>query len=228
MSMPAGRAAIAAAALLAAALPARGDPLTEACATGAREGIVVLCEQALAAHPDDNEVRRDLAHATYVAGNYQRAIGIYLELTARQPDEARAWADHAGALGSLRHYGEAALSMDRAVRIAPGDLGINQLAAIIYRAAGRLDEALAAERRAALLGDEMAMFELAQMYKYGVGVEVDPDAAFSWLRRAAEAGHGFAMTQMAEIYLDGQYGQPVDTDRAFEWAERARRIRNGE
>lgn len=228
MSFPAGCAAIAAAALLAAAMPARGDQLTEACATGAREGVVVLCEQALATYPDDNEVRRDLAHAIYVAGNYQRAIDIYFELTVRQPDEARAWADHAGALGSLRRYGEAAESIDQAVRIAPGDLGINQLAAIIYRAAGWLDKALLAERRAALLGDELAMFELAQMYKYGVGVAPDPDAAFAWLRRAAEAGHGFAMTQMAEIYLEGQYGQPVDFDRAVEWAERARRVRSGE
>jgi len=208
-------------ALAAGLVPARAETARERCAAGYRDGDAASCAEALDREPDDVGLRRNYARSLYVAGAYLAALMEYREVVSRAPGEARSHLDLAGAYGSLRQYHDAIDPIEEAMRLAPDDLIVLRTAAIIYREVDRDADAHAAELHSAELGDMLAMYELSQNYKYGIGTTVDGGESVRWLKRAAEAGHIFAMKQLAEVYLEGLLGQEVDEARALEWAARA-------
>ena len=63
------------------------------------------------------------------------------------------------------------------------------------------------------------MMALAQSFEpsFAPDVPADPDAARTWLLRAAEAGHGDAMIRVAKMHLDRPDGVPE----ARRWLQRA-------
>ncbi|MEQ8369781.1 MAG: tetratricopeptide repeat protein, partial [Alphaproteobacteria bacterium] len=72
---------------------------------------------------------------------------------------------------------------------------------------------------AALGGNADAAFALGFLYLNGPGtaaeyaLAADPEQAALWLARAADAGHAWARTLLAQLYRDGR-GVPADSDRA--------------
>ncbi|MDL0430401.1 tetratricopeptide repeat protein [Marinobacter sp. TBZ242] len=64
---------------------------------------------------------------------------------------------------------------------------------------------LAFERYQALAeaGNHQGMYNLANMYAAGLGVEQSDSEAFRWYLKAAEAGNRLSMAEVARAYADG-------------------------
>lgn len=208
-----------------AAAPAGAADLRGLCAASARDGDVVVCERAVAQYPDDPAPRRNYARALYVSGRYDAAIEQYREAVARSPNDAQAQLELAGSLASLRRYGEAVEPIQAAMRLEPGNIMIYRVASIVYRQMGWPALALDANRKAADLGDLLAVYELSQMYSLGIGVERNPGEAMKWLERAGETGHVAAMDQLARVYRQGELDQAADPAKADYWARKANEAR---
>ncbi|MBL3558859.1 MULTISPECIES: tetratricopeptide repeat protein [Marinobacter] len=77
---------------------------------------------------------------------------------------------------------------------------------------------LAFERYQALAeaGSQQGMYNLANMYAAGQGVEQSDDKAFEWYLKAAEAGDRLSMAEVARAYAGG-IGTEPDPARADYW-----------
>lgn len=69
-------------------------------------------------------------------------------------------------------------------------------------------------------GDAAAQFYLARLYDTGRGVDVDPDRALAWYRRAAVQGHRAAQFIVGLRTARGE-GTPADPAEAARWYQRA-------
>ena len=85
---------------------------------------------------------------------------------------------------------------------------------------GDYTSALADFLQAAELGHAESQFLCGQMYRRGVGTEVNDKLALSWYRRAAGQGHMEAQMACGSIYEEGR-GTAIDLKRALSWYERA-------
>jgi TPR repeat protein len=65
-------------------------------------------------------------------------------------------------------------------------------------------------------GDPAAQYYLSILYRLGLGVELDEDAAFLWCKQAAEEGKLDAQYQLGIMYLQGE-GVEEDDALALEW-----------
>ena len=75
-------------------------------------------------------------------------------------------------------------------------------------------------RKAALAGELTAVYELANLYSEGNGVDLDPSMAFKFYEIAALDGDMKAQYQMAKMYFDGR-GVPQDYESAIKWLTRS-------
>lgn len=191
------------------------------CARTAKDGNVEACREAVAADGRDLISRRNLALAYLSKEDEERCFSTHAEIVALAPDEAESHFGYAAALAAFDHYETAVPFIRTALRLAPSDLAIVQLAALLFEMTGDTEEAFGAFRRGAELGDARLMFDLAMTYARGVGTPPDPRESFAWLERAAEAGHVTAMLRLADMYRSGNGAAP-DAARATFWAERAR------
>jgi len=66
----------------------------------------------------------------------------------------------------------------------------------------------------------LVQYELAQVYRKGLGVKVDLEIALTWYRKAGEAGHAKAQTMLGFIYRNG-IGVEADLKQAVHWYQRA-------
>lgn len=85
---------------------------------------------------------------------------------------------------------------------------------------GDYPTALADFLQAAELGHAESQFLCGQMYRRGVGAEVNDKLALNWYRRAAGQGHMEAQMACGSIYEEGR-GAEIDLKRALSWYERA-------
>lgn len=69
-------------------------------------------------------------------------------------------------------------------------------------------------------GDVAAQFNLAQLYREGLGIPLDKRIARHWYEAAASQGHAFAQFSLGMMYEKGE-GVPVDLVEAKAWYERA-------
>lgn len=219
---PAVSALVAAALLLGGACPAWSLSPAERCAA-APLGNVDACRAALADNPKDIEVLRGLARAQIEVGSFEDAVETYQRVVHLTPNDAKAREDLAGTLGFIRQYERAAREMERVLDLRPGRAEDFRTLAIMYVFLNNPGQAAAMNRRAAEMGDAIAMFDLRQFYRDGFGVSKDLNAAVAWTERAARAGHLGAMALLTDIYLEGLYGQAADEAKAVQWAERLRR-----
>lgn len=203
--------------------PVWAETAVERCAKTAKDGEVAPCQQALLENAGDLAIRRHLALAYLASNDALSAYRIYDEIRQQLPDDAKAQFDYAAALATFHDFELAAEPIRAAMRLAPDNLTTLQLAAIIFGQVRHYDEAFAAVRRAAELGETVQMFALARYYEQGIGVTPDPRAARGWYERAAAAGHIGAMMALADLYAEGRLGVTPDLDRAEAWAMRARR-----
>ena len=77
-------------------------------------------------------------------------------------------------------------------------------------------------RKLALTGNALGMYNLGLMYQTGYGVHADPETAYFWYRKAADAGDADG-AYMTGWCLENSYGV---TDPALEWYERAAALGN--
>ena len=84
---------------------------------------------------------------------------------------------------------------------------------------GNTEDSIKHFKTAAGTNDMTAQYYLGQCYEFGIGVDIDPEAAFSMYRRAAERGFPPAMKELARCYRDG-VGVASNRDRAYEWQNR--------
>jgi TPR repeat protein len=116
--------------------------------------------------------------------------------------------------------------MKRAVPMLAGMAAGLVMATTAY--AGPLDDADAAFKGAdyatalklirplAEQGNDEAQNDLGFMYRNGLGLEADPDAAFHWFQLSAEQGNVFAQGNLGAMYLYG-LGVPADHVMAYLW-----------
>ncbi|MBS6373697.1 MAG: SEL1-like repeat protein [Erysipelotrichaceae bacterium] len=76
-------------------------------------------------------------------------------------------------------------------------------------------------RDAARAGDMNAQFQLAQMYRKGIGTDKNSGKALIWLERAYASNHPKAAEELSMMYFYGE-GIPADKQMAFTWLERSR------
>ena len=62
-------------------------------------------------------------------------------------------------------------------------------------------------REGAERGHPQAQYNLANMYRKGLGVKKDPEEAGKWLRKAAKAGHKGAKTALKSLVGDAAKAQ---------------------
>lgn len=72
-------------------------------------------------------------------------------------------------------------------------------------------------RRATYLGSQGGMHELANLLMLEPSNREEQQEALSWLRRAAEKGHGGAITALGRYHLKGKFG--LDKPSAVRWFE---------
>ena len=63
-------------------------------------------------------------------------------------------------------------------------------------------------------------YELAQVYRKGLGVGVDLEISLAWYRQAGEVGHAKAQTMLGFLYRNG-IGVEADLKQAVQWYQRA-------
>lgn len=75
----------------------------------------------------------------------------------------------------------------------------------------------------ALVGHPVAQINLAQMYREGLGIPVEPQVARHWVELAATADHPLAQYRLGELYETSAGGgaTSVDLQAAALWYERA-------
>lgn len=211
------------------ALAAAHQSPATACAARAESGDVDTCKRAVAQNPDDLAIRHGLATAYMAIGDYDAAVGVYGDLAARMPEDARVQYAYASVLGFVRRYAEAVAPLENLLRLEPENVNAWRLASLVYQQTKQDGPSFRATRRAAELGDAPSMFDMMWHYESGNGVEADPELAFAWATRAAEAGHVGAMDLLVETYLEGnRFGVAPDDAQAEAWAMRARRAREAE
>lgn len=128
--------------------------------------------------------KRSLAAAEKGDAEAQDSVGHFYRYgtgTAFDPNEAAKWWAKAAANGN---------------RDAQWHLGR------LYLAAKLPAKALVYLKQAARQGDDLALYELAQMYKTGNGVKVDAVEYKKWLRQAADQGHMGAANELRELPLN--------------------------
>lgn len=117
-----------------------------------------------------------------------------------KPEEARFWAERAMA------------GLEKKAR--DGSASAAKTLGRIYRDGEFMepDKALAREwfLRSADLGDAGAMHDLARMVLAGTPDDGEIEEALTWLRLAAKADHGGALTALARLHLKGQYDLPPE------------------
>jgi DNA-binding winged helix-turn-helix (wHTH) protein/Tfp pilus assembly protein PilF len=141
---------------------------------------VELARRAAAIEPLALSYRYNLASALFVAGRYEEAKQVNLELLELDPS---AWADIAGQVLVLEGRFEQALAL---VKDWPDDIAKFEIQALAYHGLherAKADTALAALIRAARERDPLRIVEV---YAY----RGDTDAAFGWLAGSAEWFHG--------------------------------------
>ncbi|HEX9568456.1 MAG TPA: tetratricopeptide repeat protein [Rhodospirillales bacterium] len=197
------------------------------CALLAENGGIVVCQEAARTNPGNVAVQRDLAKSFIAIGDFDSAVEVYQTIAAAHPDDAQAQADLGGALGFVRRYVEAVEPMETVMRLNPDDITAYRSSAVVYLQLGRAADAVRVTRKAAGLGDAIAMFDLFGFYRDGVGVAADERQAVAWAERAADNGHLGALDLMVRVHLEGLMGVAVNEDKAKAWAWKFRNTRLG-
>jgi tetratricopeptide (TPR) repeat protein len=200
---------------------ARAEDSAALCARTAREGNVAACQAAVRANPADLPSRKSLALAYLSLNDDDGCFRAHDEILAMAPEDPDSHYGFAAALMTFGHYETAVPHARNALRLNPDDLATVQLAATLFEMTRKDDEAFAAFRRGAELGDPLLMVDLASAYRRGLGTVPDAAAAFVWLERAARSGHVGAMISVSEAYARGE-GVTRDEAQAAYWAARAR------
>lgn len=185
------------------------------------------CERLAAQRRDDYRVQRRRAFLYVEVNRYRDALAALEMIARRWPNNWRAHYDLANAYSFVRAYKNAVAPIERSLELVPRNREVLMLAATIYRVRNRDRAAFRAALTAARLGDRVGMFLTSYHYEDGIGTRKDINSAWSWLSRAAEAGHIAAMERVTQIYLEGGLGVAADDRKAEAWALKTYRATRG-
>jgi tetratricopeptide (TPR) repeat protein len=144
-----------------------------------REGLISVCERAVAAQPEDVGLLKTLGEAYLAAENVTDALRVFEKLTALDPDAPENWC----ALGNARlvagNPGEAEAAYFRAADTAPVDASafLSRLAGGLLRA-GYPEKAQAAIERCLALSPDEALYwmDLGDILVHGEKPKAAADA----------------------------------------------------
>jgi TPR repeat protein len=186
---------------------------------------IPACERALAANPDDTEIRNMLGRANDAARNYPKA---------RENYQRAADAGNLYALTNLAWYSiygtDGAVDMQKGIRMF--EQGANAGNAYAQASLGWLyregyngtrkdyNEAFRWYEKAANQGYANAQATMGWFYREGLGVARDYAASLDWYKKGAEGGDINAMSSVGYAYQAG-LGVPVDFAEARAWYEKA-------
>ncbi len=101
--------------------------------------------------------------------------------------------------------------------IAKGDVLSMHGIADVYIQLEDSKKAFSWYKKAAEKGDVECQSQIAYMYTYGQGVELNHDEARYWMKRAAEGGYSQAQFNLGLFYSRGSIGLEKDEEKAFTW-----------
>jgi len=70
-------------------------------------------------------------------------------------------------------------------------------------------------------GDAVAQYQLARLYRNGVGVTKNEAEALAWFTKSANQNYAPAQSTLGTIYRFGLLGTTQDTQKAIEWYQKA-------
>ena len=183
---------------------------------------IVVCEIAIAKHPDVPRFWAELARSYRSAGRYEDALKWQQKAVDAGYVNAMVYLGqmYLDAQAVPRDYAKAKDLFETAA--SAGDTAAFTALAWIYRAGVGVpqDYAKAMEyyQEGASRGNDWAMTNIAEFYKEGYGVEKNVDEAVRWYTAAAKSGELTAQTRLARMYQTGD-GVEQDFDRARFWFE---------
>ena len=220
--------------LVAAAVPSpaaaagqQSDQLFRRCFENRGAAALRHCEHLADQRRDDYRVQRRKAFLYVEVNRYREAFAALENIARRWPNDWRAHYDLANAYSFVRAYKRAIPPIERSLKLAPRNREVLMLANTIYGVRNRDRAAFRAALAAARLGDRVGMFVTSYRYEDGIGTKKDIKSAWSWLFRAAEAGHIAAMERVTQIYLEGGLGVAADDRKAEAWALKTYRTTRG-
>ena len=123
------------------------------------EGLISICERAVAAQPEDAGLLKTLGDAYLVADRAADALRVFEKLTKLDPDAPESWCALGNARLATGFPGEAEAAYCRAAEIAPADASafLSRLAASLLRA-GYPEKAQAAIERCLVLNPDEPLY----------------------------------------------------------------------
>ncbi|MFA5180907.1 MAG: tetratricopeptide repeat protein [Syntrophales bacterium] len=115
---------------------------------GHYDRLVMICERAMAAQPEDYALMGDLGEAYLKTGGIEKAVVVFRKMTDMEPEDATAFCRLGNALVALESFAEAEAAYERAAAIEPTAAGAyySRLSEV-YRQAGHHDLAVRALER---------------------------------------------------------------------------------
>ena len=183
---------------------------------------IVVCEIAVAKHPDVPRFWGQLARSYRSAGRYEEALVWQQKAVDAGYVNAMVYLGqmHLDAQAVPRDYAKAKELFEFAANA--GDTAAFTALAWIYRAGVGVEQdyakAMEYYQEGAARGNDWAMTNIAEFYKEGYGVEPSIEEAVRWYTAAAKSGELTAQTRLARMYQTGD-GVEKDFDLARFWFE---------
>ena len=145
---------------------------------------------------------------------------------AADQNYAAAW-NNLGVLERIR--GDHAKSLEHFLKAAEkGYLPAMRNLALAYVFTGKdqkaYEQARAWAEKAAAKNDPASLHILGMIHLVGYGCKKDPERAFGYYLKGAEAGYWMSAFQVADMYRKGQ-GPPADAKKADDWLKKAEALR---
>jgi TPR repeat protein len=112
----------------------------------------------------------------------------------------------------------AAQSSDSGEQLGVAREMVNVLEAYAVYKMGQYDLAFERYQALAEAGSLQGMYNLANMYAAGLGVEQSKSKAFEWYLKAAESGDRLSMAEVVKAYSEG-IGTNANAEMADHWRE---------
>ncbi len=159
-------------------------------------------------------------------GRYREVVTILTDAldsgTLEGKEVVIAYSNRGIAYSLLKAYGLAKADLNRAIELEPDHkLTQNHLGIIAEHVDHDYVSAKKWYENAALAGFPASQVNLANLYRQGLGVQVDEEKALAFYRQAADQGYSMAYVPMGIMYMEAQ-GIPRDYKQGVMWLEKGR------
>jgi tetratricopeptide (TPR) repeat protein len=178
---------------------------------GHYDRLVVICERAMAAQPEDYALMGDLGEAYLKTNRIENAVVVFRKMTDMEPEDPMAYCRLGNALVALESFDEAEAAYERAGEIEPTAAGAyySRLSEV-YRRAGHYDRSVRALERCIRKNDADPAYHLlfgdimvekgditAALIAYERAVELRPDFTGAYYNRLGNTLSRFSQHERA-------------------------------